>query len=60
MMQTRRTELGPFEAVRELSYDAPFPRLLPVRQRIDAPQVEDVAAATLRRSSRCAAASGPA
>jgi hypothetical protein len=46
MMQTRRTELGPFEAVRELSYDAPFPRLLPVRQRIDASQLEDVAAAT--------------
>ena len=46
MMQTRRTDLGPFEAVRELSYDAPFPRLLPVRQRIDAPQIQDVAAAT--------------
>ena len=46
MRQTRRTDLGPFEAVRELSYDAPFPRLLPVRQRIEAPQVPDVAAAT--------------
>ncbi len=46
MRQTRRTDLGPFEAVRELSYDAPFPRLLPVRQRIQAPHVPDVAAAT--------------
>lgn len=46
-MQTRRTELGPFEAVRDLHYDAPFPRLLPVRQRIDAPQLQDVPAATV-------------
>ncbi len=46
MMQTGRTDLGPFEAVRELRYDAPFPRLLPVRQRFDAPQVADVAATT--------------
>lgn len=46
MMQTRRTGLGPFEAVRGLRYDAPFPRLMPVRQRIDAPQVEDVAGTT--------------
>src|SRR3954454_7424608 len=38
--------LGPFEAVRDLHYDAPFPRLLPVRQKFDAPQVRDVAAAT--------------
>jgi len=39
--------LGPFEAVRELSYDAPFPRMLPVRQRFEAPQLADVAAATV-------------
>jgi hypothetical protein len=38
--------LGPFEAVRDLHYDAPFPKLLPVRQKFDAPQVRDVAAAT--------------
>ncbi len=46
MTTTRRTDLGPFEAVRELRYDAPFPRLLPVRQRIQAPRIDDVAAAT--------------
>ncbi|MGH3316023.1 MAG: DUF2088 domain-containing protein, partial [Nocardioidaceae bacterium] len=38
--------LGPFEAVRDLTYDAPFPQMLPVRQKFDAPQVPDVAAAT--------------
>lgn len=38
--------LGPFEAVRDLTYDAPFPRMLPVRQKFDAPAVADVAAAT--------------
>jgi hypothetical protein len=38
--------LGPFEAVRDLHYDAPFPRLVPVRQKFEAPQVRDVAAAT--------------
>ncbi len=40
------SELGPFEAVRDLSYDVAFPRLLPVRQRFDPAQVADVAAAT--------------
>jgi hypothetical protein len=40
------THLGPFEAVRTLTYDVPFPRLLPVRQRFDPEQVADVAAAT--------------
>jgi hypothetical protein len=40
------TNLGPFEAVRDLHYDAPFPRMLQVRQKFDAPQVADVAAAT--------------
>lgn len=40
------THLGPFEAVRSLTYDVPFPRLLPVRQRFDPEQVSDVAAAT--------------
>jgi len=45
-MTTVRKDLGPFEAVRGLSYHAPFPRLLPVRQRIDAPQVADVSGAT--------------
>jgi hypothetical protein len=39
-------DLGPFEAVRTLHFDAPFPRLLPVRQDFDATRVEDVAAAT--------------
>jgi hypothetical protein len=38
--------LGPFEAVRDLHYDAPFPTMLPVRQKFEAPQVPDVAAAT--------------
>jgi hypothetical protein len=42
----RNAGLGPFEAVRDLHYDAPFPRLLPVRQKFEAPQVADVAAAT--------------
>lgn len=45
-MTERRPSLGPFEAVRDLHYDAPFPRMLPVRQKLDAPQVRDVAAAT--------------
>jgi hypothetical protein len=45
-MTERRPSLGPFEAVRDLHYDAPFPRMLPVRQKFDAPQVRDVAAAT--------------
>ena len=40
------THLGPFEAVRGLSYDVAFPRVLPVRQRFDTTQVPDVAAAT--------------
>jgi Domain of unknown function (DUF362) len=43
---TDGTSLGPFEAVRDLHYDAPFPRLLPVRQKFDAPLLRDVAAAT--------------
>jgi len=38
--------LGPFEAVRGLRYDAPFPSMLPVRQNFHAPQVTDVAGAT--------------
>jgi hypothetical protein len=42
----RTTDLGPFEAVRGLAIDAPFPRMLPVRQRFDAPRVGDVEAAT--------------
>jgi hypothetical protein len=45
-MTERRPSLGPFEAVRDLHYDAPVPRMLPVRQKFDAPQVRDVAAAT--------------
>jgi hypothetical protein len=40
------TDLGPFEAVRGLEFDVPFPRLVPVRQRFDPAKVEDVAAAT--------------
>src|SRR3954463_4661645 len=38
--------LGPCEAVRDLPPDGPFARLFPVRQKFDAPQVRDVAAAT--------------
>src|SRR3954462_2605123 len=43
---TADANLGPFEAVRDVHHDAPFPRLLPVRQKFDAPQVQDLAAAT--------------
>lgn len=43
---TADANLGPFEAVRDLHYDAPFPRMLPVRQKFDAPQVRDVPTAT--------------
>jgi hypothetical protein len=47
-MSTQRSDsLGPFEAVRGLSFEAPFPRMVPVRQNFDAPQLEDVAAATV-------------
>lgn len=51
-MTAQSSGLGPFEAVRSLSYDAPFPPLLPVRQRLDAPQVADVAAATVAALER--------
>ncbi|MGH3425510.1 MAG: DUF2088 domain-containing protein, partial [Nocardioidaceae bacterium] len=44
--ETQGRALGPFEAVRDLHYDAPFPTMLPVRQKFEAPQVRDVAAAT--------------
>lgn len=40
--------LGPFEAVRDLALDAPFPDLLRVRQLIDAPVEPDPAAAVRR------------
>src|SRR3954453_10196205 len=43
---TADANLGPFEAVRDLHYGAPFPRMLPVRQKFDAPQVRDVPTAT--------------
>lgn len=46
MTTSPRTNLGPFEAVRELGYAAPFPRLLRVRQIFDTPQIRDVARAT--------------
>jgi hypothetical protein len=39
--------LGPFELVRDLTFDAPLPRMVPVRQHFDAPRIEDVAAATV-------------
>jgi hypothetical protein len=42
------TNLGPFEALRGLSFEAPFPQLIPVRQNFDAPRLDDVAAATTR------------
>ncbi|MGH3355395.1 MAG: DUF2088 domain-containing protein [Nocardioidaceae bacterium] len=37
---------GLFAPVREMHYDAPFPTMLPVRQKFDAPGVTDVVAAT--------------
>jgi hypothetical protein len=46
MTTSRRSNLGPFEAVRDLDYTAPFPGLLRVRQNVDAPRVPDVAQAT--------------
>lgn len=45
-MSASLRDLGPFEAVRDLHYDAPFPTMLPVQQKFEAPQVPDVAAAT--------------
>jgi hypothetical protein len=47
-MTPRTVHLGPFEAVRGLTFDAPFPRMIPVRQRFDSPQIADVAGATTR------------
>ncbi|WP_232662069.1 DUF362 domain-containing protein [Pseudonocardia sp. TRM90224] len=44
--------LGPFEGVRELRYDAPFPALVPVRQKLDASRIPDVAAATAQALER--------
>ena len=48
MTDDGRRNLGPFESLRGLSFDAPFPRLIPVRQNFDAPPLSDVAAATVR------------
>lgn len=45
-MSSTDGDLGPFESVRGMEYDAPFPRLIPVRQNLDAARIEDVAAAT--------------
>lgn len=42
------TNLGPFERVREIKPEAPFPTLLPVRQSYDISVEEDVVAATRR------------
>lgn len=47
MSGTRNQNLGPFEALRGLSYDAPFPQMFPVRQRFAAARLDDVAGATL-------------
>ncbi|MGH3487458.1 MAG: DUF2088 domain-containing protein, partial [Actinopolymorphaceae bacterium] len=41
-----RTNLGPFERIRDVSPQAPLPDLLPVRQHYDAPVEADVPAAT--------------
>jgi len=41
-------ELGPFERVRDVRPQAPFPRMVPVRQSYDAPEEPDVVAATRR------------
>lgn len=46
MTTGRRRDLGPFEAVRGLSYDAPLPELFPVRQRFLAQGLSDVPSAT--------------
>jgi hypothetical protein len=46
MTTSGRRNLGLFQSVRELSYTAPFPRLLRVRQNVDAPRVSDIAQAT--------------
>ncbi|MGH3321301.1 MAG: hypothetical protein ACRDN9_14215 [Streptosporangiaceae bacterium] len=48
MQTTTRRALGPFETVRELTFDAPFPHLLRVRQHFDAPVERDPVAATRR------------
>lgn len=48
MHTTTRRSLGPFEAVRELTFDAPFPNLLRIRQRIEAPEESDPAGAARR------------
>ncbi len=48
MPRLDRAGLGPFEAVRGLTFDAPFPQLIPVRQIFDAPHLDDVAGATER------------
>ncbi|HVI37945.1 MAG TPA: hypothetical protein VM684_17045, partial [Gaiellales bacterium] len=45
-MTPRNAHLGPFEALRGLTFEAPFPRVIPVRQRFDAGRVDDVAGAT--------------
>jgi hypothetical protein len=45
---TGTTGLGPFERIRDVSPQAPLPRLLPVRQHYDAPAEPDVAGATYR------------
>jgi hypothetical protein len=45
-MTPRNAHLGPFEALRGLTFEAPFPRVIPVRQRFDARRVDDVAGAT--------------
>lgn len=42
------TTLGPFDAVRELHYDAAFPMMLPVRLHFPAAEIDDIAAETFR------------
>lgn len=44
----REHPVGPFEAVRELTFDAPFPDLVRVRQRLDVPAESDPAGAVHR------------
>lgn len=45
-MSTSEGGLGPFAGLGDMHYDAPFPTMLPVRQKFDAPQLSNVAAAT--------------
>ena len=58
---TPGSSLGPFEAVRDLHYDAPFPRMLPGAAEVRRPAGGATSPPRrARRSSRCANGSPPA